>query len=32
MDDTLIDEIKMADYLNNLLGDKLLTHDQKKMI
>jgi len=32
MDDTLIDEIKLADYLNNLLGDKLLSHDQKKMI
>jgi hypothetical protein len=32
LDDTLIDEVKMADYLINLLGDKLLSHDQKKMV
>ena len=32
MDDTWIDERKLVDYLSNLLGDKLLNHDQKKMI
>lgn len=32
MDDVWIDEKKMVDYLSNLLGDKLLSHDQKKMI
>jgi hypothetical protein len=32
MDDTWIDERKLVDYLSNLLGDKLLDHDQKKMI
>jgi hypothetical protein len=32
MDDTWIDERKLVDYLSNLLGDKLLSHDQKKMI
>ena len=32
MDDVWIDEKKMVDYLGNLLGDKLLSHDQKKMI
>jgi hypothetical protein len=32
MDDTWIDERRLVDYLSNLLGDKLLDHDQKKMI
>jgi hypothetical protein len=32
MDDTWIDERKLVDYLSSLLGDKLLSHDQKKMI
>lgn len=32
MDDTWIDERKIVDYLSNLLGDKLLSHDQKKLI
>jgi hypothetical protein len=32
MDDTWIEEQRMVQPLSNLLGDKLLNHDQKKMI
>jgi hypothetical protein len=32
MDDTWLEESKLIDYLSNMLGDKLLNHDQKKMI
>lgn len=32
MDDTWIEERHLADYLSSLLGDKLFSHDQKKMI
>ena len=32
MDDTWIEENKLVEYLGNLLGDKLLNHDEKKTI
>jgi hypothetical protein len=32
MDDTWVEERHLAEYLNNLLGDKLLGHDEKKLI
>jgi hypothetical protein len=32
MDDTWIEEKKLVEYLSSMLGEKLLNHDQKKMI
>ena len=32
MDDTWLEEQKFVEFISNLIGDKLLNHDQKKMI